>query len=71
MKVLILSGPNHGFDKCTAVIETFLKRAADLDVRLEEYKEILVSAQTRASLELARKPSQRGQPSECLTCRRP
>ena len=45
MKVFILSGPNHGFDKCATVIDVFLKGAAALDVRLEEDKDILASAQ--------------------------
>ena len=45
MNVLILSGPNHGFDKCATVIDAFLRTAADLCVRLEEDNEILASAQ--------------------------
>ncbi len=45
MKVLILSGPNHGFDECAVVIDAFLSRAARLDVRLEEDRDILASEQ--------------------------
>ena len=45
MKVLILSGPNHGFDKCAAFIDAFLSEAAHLEVRLEGDHDILASAQ--------------------------
>ena len=43
MKVLILSGPNHGFEKSAPVIGEFLGATDDLDVALEDSKDILTS----------------------------
>ena len=34
MKVLVLSGPNHGFEKSAPLIHQFLDTADDLDVEL-------------------------------------
>lgn len=41
MKVLILSGPNHGFEKSVPLIHEFLGTAGDLDVVLKDNKDIL------------------------------
>ena len=41
MKVLILSGSNHGFDKSAPLIGDFLSAACNLDITLEHDKEIL------------------------------
>ena len=41
MKVLILSGSNHGFDKSAPLIGDFLSAAGNLDITLEHDKEIL------------------------------
>ena len=41
MKVLILSGPNHGFEKSSPLIHEFLGTADDLDVVLKDNKDIL------------------------------
>ena len=41
MKVLILSGPNHGFEKSAPVIGEFLRNADDLEVSLEDQKDVL------------------------------
>ena len=43
MKVLILSGPNHGFEKSAPIIGEFLGAADDLDVSLEDSKDILTT----------------------------
>jgi hypothetical protein len=43
MKVLILSGPNHGFERSAPVIHQFLNATDDLDVILEDQKAILTS----------------------------
>jgi len=43
MKVLVLSGPNHGFEKSAPLIHQFLDAADDLDVELVDRKEILCS----------------------------
>lgn len=43
MKVLILSGPNHGFEKSAPVIGEFLGQANDIDIALEDQKDILTS----------------------------
>jgi type 1 glutamine amidotransferase len=43
MKVLILSGPNHGFDSSATVIHGFLERQADIDVEVTQDKEALGS----------------------------
>ena len=45
MKVLILSGSNHGFEKSAGVINEFLSAQDDLSVTLEDDKEILTSSQ--------------------------
>ena len=41
--VLILSGPNHGFDKSAPIIRDFLSGQKDLSVTLTEDKEVLAS----------------------------
>ena len=41
-RVLVLSGPNHGFDQCAPIVADALKRDADFDVTLSEDKSILV-----------------------------
>ncbi len=41
MKVLILSGSNHGFDLSAVVIQEFLKAESDMDVSLTEDAEAL------------------------------
>lgn len=43
MKVFILSGPNHGFEKCAPVICEFLGAADDIDISVENNKDILTS----------------------------
>ena len=43
MKDLILSGPNHSFDKCAAVMSEFLGNENDIEVTLEDDKDILLS----------------------------
>ena len=43
MKVFILSGPNHGFEKCAPVIGEFLGAADDIDISVENNKDILTS----------------------------
>ncbi|MEZ4863553.1 MAG: ThuA domain-containing protein [Caldilineaceae bacterium] len=43
MKVLVLSGPNHGFEKSAAVIGDFLGQAADLQVTVVDDKAVLTS----------------------------
>ena len=43
MRVLILSGENHGFDKSAEVIHGFLDSADGLEAQLESDKEILTS----------------------------
>jgi len=43
MKVLVLSGPNHRFNQSAEVIHEFLAKEQDLDVTLEEDKDILHS----------------------------
>ena len=40
-KVLVLSGPNHGFDKCAPIVAEALTRDASLEVTLTEDKSIL------------------------------
>jgi len=45
MNILVLSGPNHGFDKSAAVIADFLGKQADLHVTLAVDKAILTSPQ--------------------------
>lgn len=46
MKVLILSGPNHGFDSSAIVIHGFLEGHADIDVEVSQDKEALCSLGT-------------------------
>ena len=43
MKVCILSGPNHGFEKCAPVIGEFHGAADDIDISVENNKDILTS----------------------------
>jgi type 1 glutamine amidotransferase len=43
MKVLVLSGPNHRFNQSAEVIHAFLSKENDLDVTIEEDKDILQS----------------------------
>ncbi len=45
MNILVLSGPNHGFDKSAAVIADFLGKQADIAVTLAADKAILTSPQ--------------------------
>ena len=47
MRVLILSGENHGFDKSAEVIHGFLDSADGLEAKLESDKEILTSPSLR------------------------
>lgn len=47
MKVLVLSGENHGFEKSAEVICGFLNTAGDLEAQLEGDKDILASAALR------------------------
>ena len=49
MRVLILSGENHGFDKSAAVIHEFLDSADDLEVRLDSDKDVLTPPRPCAS----------------------
>ena len=44
MNVLILSGPNHGFDESAKVIQGFLSAQEDLSVTLTDDKDILTSS---------------------------
>ena len=44
MKVLILSGSNHGFDKSAPLIGDFLGAADDLDISLADSKDALTSS---------------------------
>jgi len=46
MKVMILSGPNHGFDSSAIVIHGFLEGHADIDVEVSQDKEALCSLGT-------------------------
>ncbi len=48
MNVLILSGPNHGFEKSAGVIEAFLSEQDDLAVTLTEEKGTLASSEMDA-----------------------
>ena len=43
MRILVLSGENHGFDQSAEVIRGFLNSAADLEAQLESDKDILTS----------------------------
>ena len=43
MKILILSGTNHGFDKSARLIGDFLATANDLDISVEDSKDALTS----------------------------
>ena len=43
MKILILSGSNHGFDKSARLIGDFLATADDLDISVEDSKDALTS----------------------------
>ena len=43
MKILILSGTNHGFDKSARLIGDFLATADDLDISVEDSKDALTS----------------------------
>lgn len=45
MKILVLSGPNHGFDKSAAVIADFLGQQADMQVTVSDDKALLTSLQ--------------------------
>lgn len=45
MKILVLSGPNHGFDKSAAVIGDFLAQQANLQVTVSDDKALLTSPQ--------------------------
>ena len=47
MKVLILSGSNHGFDKSAPLIGDFLGAANDLDISLADSKDALASSLDR------------------------
>ena len=47
MKVLILSGSNHGFDKSAPLIGDFLGAADDLDISLADSKDALTSSLDR------------------------
>ncbi len=48
MNILVLSGPNHGFDKSAAVIADFLGKQADINVTLDADKAILTSERMNA-----------------------
>ena len=43
MKILVLSGPNHGFDKSAAVIGDFLAQQATLQVTVSDDKALLAA----------------------------
>src|SRR5260370_34369214 len=43
MKVLILSGPNHQFEKSAPIIHDFLAARGDMGVRLTDDKDVLAS----------------------------
>lgn len=43
MKILVLSGPNHGFDKSAAVIGDFLGQQANLQVTVSDDKALLTT----------------------------
>ena len=45
MKVLILSGPNHGFEKSAPIIDQFLNAQDDLETTLDDDKNLLASPQ--------------------------
>lgn len=45
MKILVLAGPNHGFDKSAAVIADFLGQQPDMGVTLTDDKALLTSPQ--------------------------
>ena len=45
MKVLVLSGPNHGFENSAPVIRDFLKDRGDMSVTLSDDKDVLASSQ--------------------------
>ena len=47
MKVLILSGENHGFDQCTGMIRGFLDAQSDLSVELSENMDLLARGMDR------------------------
>ena len=47
MRVFILAGENHGFDKSAGVIHGFLDSADDLEVRLDSDKDVLTSPSLR------------------------
>lgn len=45
MKILVLSGPNHGFDKSAAVIGDFLAQQATMQVTVSDDKALLTAPQ--------------------------
>lgn len=48
MKILVLSGSNHGFEKSAPVIAAFLSRQADMQVTVDDDKAVLASSALNA-----------------------